>query len=173
MIRNALAGQPLPVYGKGENVRDWLYVLDHCDAIRLVLERGRPGERYNIGGGAEKTNIEVVRAVCAILDELRPRPQGRHEERIVFVQDRPGHDLRYAIDAGKIRRELDWKPREGFESGLKKTVAWYLANQEWVQQVTSGEYRRHQQANYIARGGSYADYLPPDTYADHVPRGGS
>ena len=150
MIRNALAEQPLPVYGKGENVRDWLYVLDHCDAVRLVLERGRPGECYNIGGGAEKTNIEVVRMVCAVLDELRPRKNARHEELIAFVQDRPGHDLRYAIDAGKIGRELGWKPRESFESGLRKTIAWFLANQAWVQDVARGV----QKITYVREGGS-------------------
>jgi dTDP-glucose 4,6-dehydratase len=125
-IANALGGKPLPVYGDGGNVRDWLYVEDHCEALRLVLERGRPGETYNIGGECEKKNIEVVRALCAILDEERPRKQGGYAQLISFVADRPGHDRRYAIDIGKIRDELGWWPREGFESGLRKTVRWYL-----------------------------------------------
>ena len=152
MIRNALAGEPLPVYGSGANVRDWLYVLDHCEALRLALERGAPGECYNIGGKSEKTNIEVVKSLCAVLDELRPRASGRYAELISFVQDRPGHDLRYAIDAGKIGRQLGWQPRESFESGLRKTVAWYLDNQAWVQAVTGGEYRSWIESNYAARG---------------------
>ena len=125
-IANALGGKPLPVYGDGGNVRDWLYVEDHCEALRLVLERGRPGETYNIGGECEKKNIEVVRALCAILDEARPRKQGGYAQLISFVADRPGHDRRYAIDIGKIRDELGWWPRESFESGLRKTVRWYL-----------------------------------------------
>jgi len=125
-VANALGGKPLPVYGDGGNVRDWLYVEDHCEALRLVLERGRPGETYNIGGECEKKNIEVVRALCAILDEERPRKQGGYAQLISFVADRPGHDRRYAIDIGKIRDELGWWPRESFESGLRKTVRWYL-----------------------------------------------
>jgi dTDP-glucose 4,6-dehydratase len=125
MIANALAGKPLPVYGDGANVRDWLYVLDHCDALRLVLEKGRAGETYNIGGSCEKKNIEVVQAICALLDEMRPGKQ-KHAALIAFVKDRPGHDRRYAIDSGKIARELGWRPKEGFDSGLKKTVAWYV-----------------------------------------------
>ena len=125
-IANALAGKPLPVYGDGLNLRDWLYVLDHCDAIRAALEKGRPGETYNIGGVGEKTNLEVVKALCALLDEARPRSSGRHEDLISFVADRPGHDRRYAIDASKARRELGWRPKENFESGLRKTVDWYL-----------------------------------------------
>ena len=125
MITNALAGKPLPVYGDGKNVRDWLYVLDHCDAVRLVLERGRPGETYNIGGGAEVANIELVKKLCVILDKLRP---GRYADLITFVQDRPGHDRRYAMDASKIARELGWRPRESFDSGLEKTVRWYVEN---------------------------------------------
>jgi dTDP-glucose 4,6-dehydratase len=125
-IRNALAGKPLPVYGDGRNVRDWLYVLDHCDAIRAVLERGRIGETYNIGGGAEKANIDVVNRICSLLDEQRPRKTGSYAELVTFVKDRPGHDRRYAIDSAKIRRELDWRPRESFDSGLKKTVRWYV-----------------------------------------------
>ena len=129
MIGHALAGKPLPVYGDGKNVRDWLYVLDHCAAIRLVLERGRAGETYNIGGGAERANIDLVRTLCALLDELSPRGAGRYAELISFVKDRPGHDRRYAIDSAKIARELGWRPRESFDSGLRKTVQWYLKNQ--------------------------------------------
>jgi len=127
-IRNALAGKPLPVYGDGRNVRDWLYVEDHCDAVRMVLERGRSGETYNIGGKAEKANIELVRKLCALLDEVKPRKAGGYAELISFVKDRPGHDRRYAMDAAKIARELGWRPRETFESGLAKTVRWYLEN---------------------------------------------
>ena len=130
MIRSALAGEPLPVYGDGRNVRDWLYVDDHCDAIRVVLEKGRVGETYNIGGESERANIDVVRALCALLDEARPRKSGRHADLIAFVQDRPGHDLRYAMDISKIRRELGWRPKESFESGLKKTLRWYLEHME-------------------------------------------
>lgn len=127
MIHNALAGRPLPVYGDGANVRDWLYVPDHCEALRLVLEKGRVGETYNIGGNAERRNIDVVKRICALLDELRPRPGG-YEALITFVEDRPGHDRRYALDSGKIRRELGWQARESFETGLRKTVQWYLDN---------------------------------------------
>jgi dTDP-glucose 4,6-dehydratase len=126
MIRNALEGKPLPVYGDGRNVRDWLYVLDHCEAVRLVLDGGRSGETYNIGGNSEKSNNEVVSMLCEILDKARPRKAGKYAELISFVKDRPGHDRRYAIDARKISRELGWKPKESFESGLKKTVLWYL-----------------------------------------------
>jgi dTDP-glucose 4,6-dehydratase len=126
MITHALEGKPLPVYGDGLNVRDWLYVLDHCDAVRLVLERGRPGATYNIGGGNEKNNLEVVRMLCAMLDEARPRAHGRYADLIAMVKDRPGHDRRYAMDASLIARELGWKPRESFESGMRKTVDWYL-----------------------------------------------
>jgi len=128
MITNALAEKPLPVYGDGLNVRDWLYVLDHCDALRAVLERGRVGETYNIGGASEQTNLEVVRTLCALLDQARPRKGGSYAELIALVKDRPGHDRRYAIDAGKIGSELGWRPRESFESGMKKTVDWYLEN---------------------------------------------
>jgi dTDP-glucose 4,6-dehydratase len=128
-ISNALAGKPLPVYGDGKNVRDWLYVPDHCEALRLVLERGRPGETYNIGGGAERANIDLVNTICGLLDKAVPRKGGvRYAELISFVKDRPGHDRRYAIDSGKIARELGWKPRENLESGLKKTVDWYIRN---------------------------------------------
>lgn len=142
MIVNALAGKPLPVYGDGQQVRDWLYVGDHCSAIRRVLEAGRPGETYNVGGWNEKPNIEIVHTVCALLDELRPRGDGRsYQDQITFVKDRPGHDRRYAIDARKIERELGWKPAETFDTGIRKTVQWYLANGEWVQRVQSGAYR--------------------------------
>ncbi len=137
-IANALAGKPLPVYGDGRNVRDWLYVLDHCAALRAVLERGRIGETYNIGGASEKQNLEVVRTICLLLDEARPRKAGRHEELIAFVKDRPGHDRRYAIDASKIARELGWRPQENFESGLAKTVRWYLDNAVWTARAAEG-----------------------------------
>jgi dTDP-glucose 4,6-dehydratase len=142
VIHNALAGKPLPVYGDGQQIRDWLYVKDHCSAIRRVLEAGRVGETYNIGGCNEKPNLEVVHTLCAILDELQPRTDGRaYKEQITYVKDRPGHDRRYAIDASKIACELGWKPAETFESGIRKTVQWYLANQAWVHNVTSGAYR--------------------------------
>ena len=151
MILNALDGKPLPVYGQGDNVRDWLYVDDHARALRLVLEQGEIGETYNIGGWNEKTNLDVVHAVCEILDELRPA-EAPHSRLISFVADRPGHDRRYAIDASKIERELGWKPSETFESGLRKTVEWYLANGDWVRRVTSGEYQNWLKQNYQARG---------------------
>ena len=141
MILNALEGRELPVYGRGENVRDWLYVDDHADALLAVLERGRVGETYAIGGHNQQTNLDVVRRVCALLDELAPDPAGPHERLIRFVADRPGHDLRYAIDAGKIQRELGWAPRESFETGLRKTVAWYLENRAWWERVRNGTYR--------------------------------
>lgn len=151
VIHNALAGKPLPIYGDGSNVRDWLYVGDHCSAIRRVLEAGRVGETYNIGGCNEKTNLEVVNTLCAMLDALHPdSPVTPHASLITFVKDRPGHDRRYAIDARKIERELGWMPSETFESGIRKTVAWYLDNQDWVAHVTSGEYR-----NWVSR--NYAD----------------
>lgn len=141
-IRNALAGKPLPIYGDGQQVRDWLYVKDHCSAIRRVLEAGRPGETYNIGGWNEMANLDVVRVLCAILDDLKPRAYGlSYASQITFVTDRPGHDRRYAIDAGKIERELGWKPAETFETGIAKTVQWYLDNQGWVENVTSGAYQ--------------------------------
>jgi dTDP-glucose 4,6-dehydratase len=151
MVLNALESKPLPVYGDGSNVRDWLYVGDHCSAIRLVLARGRIGETYNVGGGAERRNLDVVRQVCALLDELRPRGEGRYEGLINFVTDRPGHDWRYAMDTRKIVRELGWRPRESFESGLRKTVEWYLANAEWVASVRSGDYRKWIETNYGGR----------------------
>lgn len=142
MIVNALAGKPLPVYGDGMQIRDWLYVRDHCSAIRRVLEAGRPGETYNVGGWNEKPNIEIVQTICALLDEMRPRADGqRYAAQIAYVQDRPGHDRRYAIDARKIERELGWKPAETFETGIRKTVEWYLAHADWVDAVTSGAYR--------------------------------
>ena len=140
-VANALAGKTLPVYGDGLNVRDWLYAADHCDAIRAVLDKGRVGEVYNIGGNSEQTNIGVVKRICSLLDELRPRASGRHESLIEFVTDRPGHDRRYAIDASKIGRELGWQPKESFESGLRKTLEWYLGHGEWVRDVTSAAYR--------------------------------
>jgi len=141
MITNALAGKPLPVYGDGRQIRDWLYVKDHCAAIRRVLEAGKLGETYNIGGWNEKQNIQIVELICAILDEVRPNAAGSHRRLITYVTDRPGHDRRYAIDARKIERELGWKPLETFESGLRKTIMWYLANHEWVARVTEGSYR--------------------------------
>jgi dTDP-glucose 4,6-dehydratase len=141
-IHNALAGKPLPIYGDGQQRRDWLYVGDHCSAIRRVLEAGQVGEVYNVGGWNEKANLEVVTTLCDMLDTLSPRPDGRpYREQIAFVADRPGHDRRYAIDAGKLERELGWKPAETFESGIRKTVRWYLDNQDWVRHVTSGAYR--------------------------------
>ncbi len=152
IIHNALAGKPLPVYGDGSNVRDWLYVGDHCAAIRAVLAHGRAGETYNIGGGAERKNLDVVHAVCAILDAARPCGAGAHASLITHVKDRPGHDRRYAIDAGKIRAELGWAPAESFESGLRRTVQWYLEHQDWVQGVVSGAYRTWVDRNYAARG---------------------
>ena len=141
MILKGLRGEALPVYGKGENVRDWLHVEDHARALWLVLAEGRTGESYNVGGGAERRNIDVVEGVCALLDELAPRPAGApHARLIAHVADRPGHDFRYAIDAAKIRRELGWRPRESFESGLRKTVEWYLANRDWWEPILEGRY---------------------------------
>ena len=152
MIVNALAGKPLPVYGDGQQIRDWLYVQDHCRAIRRVLEAGRMGETYNVGGWNEKPNIEIVQTICALLDELQPRADGRsYREQITYVADRPGHDRRYAIDARKIERELGWKPQETFDSGIRKTVQWYLAHGEWVRNVQSGAYRDWIDTNYAAR----------------------
>ena len=151
MIANALAGKSLPVYGDGLNVRDWLYVGDHCAAIRRVLEAGKVGEVYNVGGWNEKSNLEVVHTLCDLLDVLKPREQGSYREQITFVKDRPGHDRRYAIDARKLERELNWKPAESFETGLRKTVEWYLANQGWVADVMSGAYREWVDVNYGSR----------------------
>lgn len=142
VILRALAGESLPVYGKGENVRDWLHVEDHAEALTLVLRRGRPGETYNVGGDSERRNIEVVRAICALLDEMLPGSPNRPHERLIrFVTDRPGHDARYAIDAGKIRTELGWRPRHSFDSGLRDTVRWFLDNRPWWERVMSGAYR--------------------------------
>ena len=141
VILNALAGKPLPIYGDGQQIRDWLYVKDHCSAIRRVLDAGILGETYNVGGWNEKTNLEVVHTICRLLDELQPKQQGTYAEQIMFVQDRFGHDRRYAIDARKLERELGWKPAETFESGIRKTVEWYLSNPEWISNVTTGAYR--------------------------------
>ena len=152
MIVNALAGKSLPVYGDGQQIRDWLYVKDHCSAIRRVLEKGRLAEVYNIGGWNEKANLDIVYTVCALLDELRPRPDSKsYREQITFVTDRPGHDRRYAIDARKIERELGWKPVETFATGIRKTVQWYLDNQDWVTHVQSGAYRQWVEKNYAER----------------------
>ena len=141
VILNALNGKPLPIYGDGQQVRDWLYVKDHCSAIRRVLEAGRLGETYNVGGWNEKANLEVVKTICTILDDLRPKTNGQYADQITFVTDRPGHDRRYAIDASKLERELGWKPAETFESGITKTVQWYLEHPEWIAGVVSGDYR--------------------------------
>ena len=149
MIMNAIAGKPLPIYGDGRNVRDWLYVGDHCQAIRMVLDRGRVGETYNIGGRTEKSNLEVLDTLCAVLDELKPEsPFKPHISLREFVRDRPGHDQRYAIDARKIESEFGWTPRETFETGIRKTLQWYLENMDWIARVTSGEYQRWLVKNY-------------------------
>jgi dTDP-glucose 4,6-dehydratase len=150
MILNARDGKPLPVYGDGKNVRDWLYVEDHCAAIATVLARGRPGETYNIGGWNEKANIEIVQTICDLVDEMSPRAGAARRELITFVKDRPGHDRRYAIDARKIERELRWKPRETFDSGIRKTVRWYLEHEPWIRDVTSGSYREWIATHYSA-----------------------
>jgi dTDP-glucose 4,6-dehydratase len=143
MILNALAGKPLPVYGDGMQVRDWLYVEDHCRAIRSVLDGGRPGETYNIGGHNEMSNITIVNTLCTLLDELKPRGDGQsYSTQITFVADRPGHDRRYAIDASKIGIELGWMPQETFDTGIRKTVEWYLQNLNWCERITSGKYRQ-------------------------------
>lgn len=148
-IHNALAGKPLPIYGDGQQIRDWLYVKDHCSAIRRVLEAGEVGQVYNVGGWNEKANLDVVRTICSILDELSPRSDGKsYAEQIIHVADRPGHDRRYAIDATKLERELGWKPAETFDSGIRKTVQWYLANQAWVANVTSGGYKQWMRKQY-------------------------
>jgi dTDP-glucose 4,6-dehydratase len=149
VIHNALAGKPLPIYGDGQQIRDWLYVTDHCSAIRRVLEAGKLGETYNVGGWNEKTNLEVVHTLCAILDELQPRADGQsYSTQITFVKDRPGHDQRYAIDASRLERELGWKPTETFETGIRKTVRWYLDNQDWVRNITTGSYRNWVEKQY-------------------------
>ncbi|WIE48886.1 dTDP-glucose 4,6-dehydratase [Pseudomonas sp. GM17] len=152
MIVNALAGKALPVYGDGQQIRDWLYVKDHCSAICRVLEAGSVGEVYNVGGWNEKPNLDIVNTVCALLDELRPRADGKlYSEQISYVADRPGHDRRYAIDARKLERELGWKPVETFETGIRKTVQWYLDNQDWVRNIQSGSYREWVEKNYTER----------------------
>jgi dTDP-glucose 4,6-dehydratase len=150
IITNALTGKPLPIYGDGQNVRDWLYVGDHCSAVQRVLEGGKLGETYNIGGWNEKTNLDVVSTLCDILDQLAPK-RGSYRDQITYVKDRPGHDRRYAIDAGKIERELGWRPGETFDSGIRKTVQWYLDNPEWVRDVQSGEYLKWVEQNYSKR----------------------
>ena len=151
IISNARAGKPLPIYGDGMQVRDWLYVGDHCAAIRRVLEAGRPGEVYNVGGWNEMANLDVVHTLCDILDTLAPKASGSYRAQITYVQDRPGHDRRYAIDARKIVRELGWKPAETFQTGIRKTVQWYLDNQAWVHEVQSGDYLKWVEKNYAAR----------------------
>lgn len=152
MIANALKGKALPVYGDGQQVRDWLYVADHCRAIRTVLKRGRVGETYNVGGGNQRSNLEVVATVCALLDELVPESKFTpHQQLVKYVTDRPGHDRRYAIDARKLESELDWRAQESFETGLRKTVEWYLANAAWVEDVTSGAYQQWMKQNYAGR----------------------
>jgi dTDP-glucose 4,6-dehydratase len=150
MIHNAIGGKPLPIYGDGQNVRDWLYVEDHCDAILSVLERGRVGETYNVGGLNEQRNLDVVQALCTILDELHPEGTP-HNRLITYVKDRPGHDHRYAIDCTKLQNELGWSPRESFSSGIRKTVQWYIDNSAWVEKVVSGEYREWIKGNYDVR----------------------
>jgi dTDP-glucose 4,6-dehydratase len=148
-ILNALNGKPLPIYGDGQQIRDWLYVKDHCSAIRRVLEKGRLGETYNVGGWNEKANLDVVKTLCAILDELKPKADGtKYESQITYVKDRPGHDRRYAIDATKLEKELGWRPKETFETGIRKTVEWYLGNQDWVSHVVSGEYKHWLEKQY-------------------------
>ncbi|PHV10338.1 dTDP-glucose 4,6-dehydratase [Chitinimonas sp. BJB300] len=152
ILLNAMKGKSLPIYGDGQQIRDWLYVKDHCSAIRRVLDAGRLGETYNVGGWNEKANLEVVKTICTLLDELQPRADGQsYASQITFVQDRPGHDRRYAIDARKLEVELGWKPAETFDSGIRKTVAWYLANQDWVENVTSGAYREWMSTQYGAK----------------------
>jgi dTDP-glucose 4,6-dehydratase len=159
MIANALQGKALPVYGDGQQVRDWLYVVDHCRALRTVLERGRIGQTYNVGGGNQRSNLEVVTTVCALLDELVPQSKFKpHLQLVKYVTDRPGHDRRYAIDARKLEGELGWQAQESFETGLRKTVEWYLANAAWVESVTSGAYQQWVTQNYGGRAsGSSAD----------------
>ncbi|GAX44187.1 dTDP-glucose 4,6-dehydratase [Tolypothrix sp. NIES-4075] len=151
IILNALNGKPLPIYGDGQNVRDWLYVEDHCDAIYLVLQQSRLGETYNIGGNNEQTNLTVVEKICAILDELAPKSNFRYSSLITYVKDRPGHDRRYAIDCSKISRDLNWQPKENFDSGLLKTIQWYLENSTWIEQVQSGTYQTWIEQNYKDR----------------------
>lgn len=161
LITRAIEGKSLPIYGDGLNVRDWLYVDDHCKGILSVLENGKVGEVYNIGGHAEKTNLDVVEAICSMLDSLRPRASGSYRDQIEFVRDRPGHDRRYAIDASKIRQELGWKPEETFDSGLRKTVLWYLENTAWVSRVQSGAYRDWLKTNYHSDSTGLANAVNP------------
>ncbi|HZV62714.1 MAG TPA: dTDP-glucose 4,6-dehydratase [Methylophilaceae bacterium] len=156
VIHNALAGKPLPIYGDGSNVRDWLFVGDHCSAINAVLDAGSVGETYNVGGCNEKTNLEVVHTLCVMLDRARPKSSGNYSDQITLVTDRPGHDRRYAINADKIARDLGWTPKESFESGIEKTVSWYLQNEAWVRHVISGEYRQWIDQNYKHRQGAGA-----------------
>ncbi|HEY9100509.1 dTDP-glucose 4,6-dehydratase [Chitinimonas sp.] len=157
MIANALAGKPLPIYGDGMNIRDWLFVGDHCSAIRRVLDAGQLGETYNIGGWNEKPNLEIVHLICELLDEQRPRSDGAsYRSQITYVKDRPGHDRRYAIDARRMEQELGWRPAETFETGIRKTISWYLDNQDWVSRITSGAYREWIDANYSQREGRAA-----------------
>ena len=151
IITNALSRKPLPIYGDGLNIRDWLYVGDHCDAIRCVLTKGVPGETYNVGGHNERNNITIVKTICSILDELKPHPDGSYADLITFVKDRPGHDKRYAINSAKLKSELGWQPKECFETGIRKTVQWYLAHQSWVENVLTGSYREWTAKQYINR----------------------
>jgi dTDP-glucose 4,6-dehydratase len=152
MILNALAGNPLPVYGDGQNIRDWLYVLDHCRALLTVLDKGTPGQVYNVGGNCENTNLQVVQTICDLLDELSPRKDGKsYRQQITFVKDRPGHDRRYAIDAAKLQRQLGWSPRETFATGIRKTVQWYLGNRDWCRHIDDGTYRG-QRLGILERG---------------------
>ena len=150
-ILNAIEGKPLPVYGTGSNIRDWLHVNDHCQALRLILDGGRPGETYNIGGSSELTNLEVVHTICDLLDQWAPQNSGKHSDSIRFVTDRPGHDQRYAVDTTKIRRELGWTPAHRFSAGLEETIRWYLANMAWVENIRTGEYQRWIDRNYQTR----------------------
>jgi dTDP-glucose 4,6-dehydratase len=153
LIVNAIAGKPLPIYGDGLNVRDWLYVEDHCEAIRLVLAKGIPGQTYNIGGRNEMTNLDVVKTLVSVLDELVPKSDGSYKSLITFVEDRPGHDRRYAIDGSKIERELGWHPKQTFGTGIRHTIRWYLDNKDWIENVTSGNYKEWVAKNYVARVG--------------------
>ena len=163
VISSALLLKPLPVYGDGRNVRDWLFVADHCEAVRTVLRSGHPGETYNIGGRSEKTNIDVVVAICDLLDQLRPRNDAKpYRSQIAYVKDRPGHDRRYAIDAGKIEAQLKWRPRETFASGLRRTVEWYLANADWVREVASGDYRKWMTEQYGGRLREAVESVAPE-----------
>ena len=152
VVLNAIEGKPLPIYGNGKNIRDWLHVFDHCDAISLILEKSKPGECYNVGGNSEKNNLEVVAAIINVLDQEVPRPDGKsYSEQIHFVKDRPGHDLRYAINADKIKKDLGWTPKFNFDQGIRETVLWYLANEDWVKNVKDGSYQDWIKKNYEER----------------------